>query len=869
MDPREVSANFNKYIQNKYTIYNSFFASLPYSGVANVGSLLPILHFVCTQGYIDNKNPIEIIDYFFEKYTNLQNEAEKLSVLFKFIQYIERQIVLFDAIEDASFNKVNDLNGKGTLKYFINETFVKNQIDELKNALNTYKIKLVLTAHPTQFYPNGVLSIIQDMNQSIAKNDSNAINEYISQLGLTPFFNKKKPTPIDEATNLMWYLENVFYNSITNIYTSILKDLFNYPEDLDSIIENFNNPFIELGFWPGGDRDGNPNVNHITTLQVAQKLRKSIMACYYKDIRKLKRRLTFSKIDIILSDLENKIYDNLFSTNIESPISSEEIINQLKLIRAEIKNSNYNLFIHLVENLIYKVKLFGTHFASIDIRQDSRIHTQVLTSINNALIQKNLSAIFPENYADLSEDAKINILTQINTQVDVELIEDGLAKDTLQTIQQIIQIQQLNGELCCNRYIISNCQSIVHIFELYALCILGGFKSNLPNLDIIPLFETINDLKKSEQIMQHLFTTNFYKTHLLTRANHQIIMLGFSDGTKDGGYFQANWSIYKAKETLSILAKKQDILVSFFDGRGGPPSRGGGKTHKFYASLDKDIANEEIQITIQGQTITSNFGTNESAKFNIEQLLTAGLKNKISKDDSNTISDDQRFIFETIADISFEKYVNLKNDENFLPYLQKISPINFYSDTNIASRPTKRNKDDKLRLEDLRAIPFVGGWSQIKQNVPGFYGVGSALFVIKKIGKWEEVKLMYKNNNFFNTLIDNSMMSMIKSSFNITQYIQDDPIFATIWKNIKDEYDLTYQLYLELSETDILMQNDKVGKKSIDLRENIVLPLLTIQQYGLMKLRNLENTSSPLISNYQKLITRSMFGIINAARNSV
>lgn len=274
MDAREISANFNKYIKDKYNIYNSFFASLPYSGVANVGSFLPILHFVCEQGYEENKNPIEIIDYFFQKYTNYSTEKDKLDVLFKFIQYIERQIVLFDAIEDAAFSKVNDLTGSGTLKYFINEVIVKNQVDDLKNALNTYKIKLVLTAHPTQFYPNGVLSIIQDMNDSIAKNDLNSINEYISQLGLTPFFNKKKPTPLDEATNLMWYLENIFYNSITNIYTMIIKDLFNYPADLDMIIESFKNPFIELGFWPGGDRDGNPNVTNLTTLQVAKKTTK-------------------------------------------------------------------------------------------------------------------------------------------------------------------------------------------------------------------------------------------------------------------------------------------------------------------------------------------------------------------------------------------------------------------------------------------------------------------------------------------------------------------------------------------------------------------------------------------------------------------
>ena len=869
MNVRELSTNFNRYIKDKYNIYNSFFATLPYSGVANVGSLLPILHFVCKQGFSENKNPIEIIDYFFLKYTNLTTEQEKLDALFKFIQYIERQIVLFDAIEDAAFNKVNNLDGKGTLKYFINEVVVTDKITLLKQALNTYKIRLVLTAHPTQFYPNGVLSIIQDMNESISKNDLNAINEYICQLGITPFFNKKKPTPLDEATNLMWYLENVFYKAIGNIFISVIKGIYEYPADIDKIINEFDNPFVELGFWPGGDRDGNPNVTNQITLQVAQKLRNSIIACYYKDVRKLKRKLTFTMVDVLLGELEDKLYQNVFLPQYSKPITKDEILDTLNAIRKIIKENHYYLFIHKIEDLIYKVKLFGTHFGTLDIRQDSRVHLKVLLAINEALIANNEKPILPINYTELTENEKLIILTSINKKIDPALISDPLMKDMVETFYSIQSIQQLNGELSCNRYIISNCQSIVHIFEVYAIFLMCGYDRNLPTIDIVPLFETIKDLKKCEDIMNEIFNNQFYKEHLVKRNNNQIIMLGFSDGTKDGGYFQANWSIYKAKEDLSVIAKKNKIKIKFFDGRGGPPSRGGGKTHKFYASLDKLISNEEIQLTIQGQTISSNFGTKESAQYNIEQLFTAGLKNKINFKNKNEINEQQRFLFETIADLSYEKYKKLKENPKFLTYLQKISPINYYSDTNIASRPTKRNSDDALKLDDLRAIPFVGGWSQIKQNVPGFFGVGTALHVIKDIGKWDELKDLYHKNDFFNTLIDNSMMSMLKSSFEITQHIENDPEFSEIWNIIKDEFDLTLNLYLQLSATTELMENDQVGKKSIELRESIVLPLLTIQQYGLIKLRNENELEHLSKHSYEQLITRTMFGIINAARNSV
>lgn len=851
---------FRRNVSDKYIIYNSLFAALPYSGVANVGALLPILLQTCEEGYAKEKSPNEIIDYFFTRHTQVETETEKIDHLFKYVQYIERQVVLFDAIEDAAFTSVNDMEGPGSLKTLIRDANFTGKNQALKNKLKDFKVRIVLTAHPTQFYPANVLGIIHDMGVAIGKNEFNTINQYIQQLGLTPFFNKKQPSPTDEALNLMWYLENIFYYAVGNIYNTIMNEVF------DNKYEN-QNPFIELGFWPGGDRDGNPFVNAATTIKVAKALRSSIIVCYYRDIRKLKRKLTFSGIDVLMNKLEASLYENVFRPDESHPIVKEEIIESLEAIRKKVIEEDHSLYLSSLESLLHKVELFGTHFASLDIRQDSRIHRKVLMDIHENEFQKKGKGFLPANYEQLTAAEQINILSKLEGNIQAIDFSESITKDTIESIYAIKEVQKLNGVKGCHRYVISNCQSEVNVMELYALCRLCGWDNTLATLDIVPLFETIDDLSASENIMQTLYAAPIYAAHLKARNQEQPIMLGFSDGTKDGGYLQANWSIYKAKETLTAVSRKNKIIVKFFDGRGGPPSRGGGKTNQFYASMGNQIENEEIQLTVQGQTITSNFGTIQSAQYNLEQLLTAGVSNELFADSKLQISSKDRALLEELGNISYQAYQQLKENALFLPYLQKYSPLNYYSKSNIASRPAKRGSGSSLSFSDLRAIPFVGSWSQLKQNVPGFYGVGTALQVLKEKGKWEEVQSLFNNIAFFRTLIDNSMMSMVKSNFAITKHVASDTAFNSIWQNIKEEFKLTTQLYLELSHAKSLMENDVVSKHSILLRDRIVLPLLTIQQYALGKIQEVKDNPTALAS-YEKLLTRTMFGIINAARNS-
>ena len=852
---------FNENVLAKYQIYNGIFMTLPFDTINKTGVLLPLFHDICKNGFSKKQNPSEIVESFFKTYQENPSEKEKINLLFKFIQYIERQVVLFDAIEDAAFPVVNNMDGVGTLRNSKETAAQENKKEALKKHLENFKVRVVLTAHPTQFYPGTVLGIITDLTEAIQNNDLLLINQLLAQLGKTQFFKHEKPTPYDEAVSLIWYLENVFYHSISQVYNYIQSNIFDN--------QKIDNDIINLGFWPGGDRDGNPFVTTEITLNVAKKLKQTVLKSYYKDLRLLKRRLTFDGVEQLISELEAMLFNNSVNPELNTLISLHEFEEKLHQIKDTLITKHQSLYVQKINDLINKVHIFGYHFATLDIRQDSRVHHTVFAEIVTDL-QNNGNTLFPKNYLELSENEQLTILSKVSDNVDISIFKDEMAIKTLSSVKAIKTIQQNNGERGANRYIISNNQTAVNVMETFAMFNLCGFNHKI-TADIIPLFETVNDLINAASVMEKLYTNEAYLNHLKSRNNKQTIMLGFSDGTKDGGYLMANWSIFKAKETLTEISRKHNIKVIFFDGRGGPPARGGGKTHQFYASQGPTIEDEEIQLTVQGQTISSNFGTLESAQYNIEQLLSAGISNELFGSANNMMTKSEVEIMNDLAETSYKSYVDFKNHPKFMPYLERMSTLKYYGKTNIGSRPSKRSKSSVLNFSDLRAIPFVGSWSQLKQNVPGFYGVGSALKKYEDAGEFEKVKNLYNNSDFFKTLIGNSMMALSKSFFALTEYMAEDEEFGEFWKLIFEEYETSKRLILKLSDYDKLMQSNKVGKASIDMREDIVLPLLTIQQFALRKIQEIQKSEKPnteLLKIYEKMVTRSLFGNINASRNS-
>ncbi|QCX37073.1 phosphoenolpyruvate carboxylase [Aureibaculum algae] len=850
---------FNQNVLSKYQIYNSIFMTLPFDSITKTGVLLPLFHETCKNGFKNGENPTTIVDTFFSKYQARRNKESQINLLFRFIQYIERQVVLFDAIEDAAFPVVHNMDGIGTLRNLKENARAESQLEQLRQYLEEFKVRIVLTAHPTQFYPGSVLGIITDLTKAIKETDLTAISDLLAQLGKTAFYKKKKPTPYDEAVSLIWYLENVFYYSFGSIFDYIQQNIFEN-KDID-------NNIINVGFWPGGDRDGNPFVTPQITKKVANRLRETILKNYYRDVRKLKRKLTFNGLEERLGKLERKLYNSFVDEDASPQISLHDFEAELKDIRTLVVEEHQSLYLTEINSLLNKIKLFGYHFAILDIRQDSRVHEGVFNTLAEGLIASN-SAIFPKDYFQLTAKEQVKILSEVKGSVDVSQFNDEDLLKTFDTIKVVKEIQENNGERAVHRYIISNTQSTLHVMQLFAMLKLAAFKDDL-TLDIGPLFETVPDLEIAHEVMEELYMNPAYAQHLKERKNKQLIMLGFSDGTKDGGYLMANWAIFKAKERLTEVSRKYNIDVIFFDGRGGPPARGGGKTHQFYASLGPTIEAKQVQLTIQGQTISSNFGTLESSQYNLEQLISSGIYNKLET--NLAMTEEDRVVMEEMANISYKKYVDFKNHPMFVPYLERMSTLKYYAKTNIGSRPSKRGKSDTLKFEDLRAIPFVGSWSQLKQNVPGFYGVGTAIKQYEDRGEFDKVEALYKNSKFFKTLVENSMMSLSKSFFDLTKYMSEDAEFGPFWDIIHEEYQTSKRLLLKLTGSKALMDNQPAGKASIDIRESIVLPLLTIQQYALKKIQELEKEDpkdKEKIKVYEKLVTRSLFGNINAARNS-
>jgi len=845
--------------------------------------MLPVFATYCKEELAVGREPAQIVKKFIDERLPGLSKKERLDYLFRFMQLAERQIVMFDALEDAAFSHVHQLDGPGSVAGLYERVKTQGKLPELRALLRDYRVRVVLTAHPTQFYPDEVLGIITDLADSLERGDANDVYELLMQMGQTRFRNTEKPTPVDEATSLLWYLQNVFYETVPTIQREIAELAAEGSESALSL-----SPVLELGFWPGGDRDGNPYVTADVTSHIANLLRRSILELYLADVRKLTRRLTFPGVGELLQEIGDRIQRTI-SPFVELPMgldesrefcvepderqywSPDELSADLRRAHELLLNHNLGLYRDRLEELMYKVAAFGFHFASLDLRQDSRVHTSVVDNILSILGKLPVDS----SYCELSPQEKIACLYETaadlpDTEALIENLSEAIDIDTIRSLQVTARIQERNGIRGMHRYIISNTQTEANVAEVWFLAVCAGMSKERLPIDIVPLFETIDDLHAATGVMERLYDNERYATQLKSRGNKQTIMLGFSDGTKDGGYVTANWEIFKAKRRLTAQASRRGLTVTFFDGRGGPPARGGGNTHRFYRSFGKTVASREIQLTIQGQTVSSKYGTPDAARFNLEQLLTAGLDTNVLTSQQHILTEEENNLLDSLADRAYHVYQELKEHPRFLSYLRDRTPLTFYGKTNIASRPTQRGGSSELSLSTLRAIPFVGAWSQMKQNVPGYYGFGRAVEELLETTPLDEIRSLYTQSLFFRTLVDNAMQSLSKTNFALTSYLAEDAEYNEFWKMLKDEADRTRRMLLAVSRQEELLDSEPMTRESIRLREEIVAPVLVIQQYALNAMANkgvrVADESDEIL---ERMITKSLAAAVNASRNAV
>lgn len=891
---------FEEHVVMKYHVFNGMFLTLPFEGVTDAGLMLPIFSSYVSDQLDQGKTPVEAVERFFREKMSAASADERTGMLFRFMQLVERQVVLFDALEDAAYSRIRDVEGPGSLRELLSRAESEQRQQELADILREYRVRLVLTAHPTQFYPDEILGIITDLSDALDVNDIRRVHDLLLQMGMTRFKNKEKPTPYDEAKSLLWFMENVFYHTIPDIHRRLLDATGLSDTDalaLDSA--------LELGFWPGGDRDGNPFVTSELTVQIGHTLRARILALYLNDMQELLRRLTFDgvveKVEAIHERLGFTLHPFIVRPGDDTDDASgcedradlgydsaEAFLHDLTTLREQIQARHGGLYVELVNELIYRVRIFGFHFATMDIRQDSRVHERLLTSLvellsqycidNGQPIQVLSAADGRRSYTDLDVEQRLALVEELSDifPLDREILDDldeGVSRDTIQSLRAARSIQHLNGERGVHRYIISNTRNAANVMEVWLLAQLAGWSQAGSALDIVPLFETVDDLERAREVMDTLYSMPLYRKHLTARNSTQTIMLGFSDGTKDGGYMTANWKIFRAKQELTDISRTHGFRVVFFDGRGGPPARGGGNTHKFYRSLGRNIESRELHLTIQGQTISSKYGTPPAATHNMEQLVSAGVDSALFPEDVYELGAQDRALLDELSAQCNTEYLKLKAHPDFVAYLLECSPLQYYGMTNIGSRPTSRGASSDFSFSDLRAIPFVGAWSQLKQNVPGFFGLGTGLATFRQNGREEEIRNLYRRSLFFRTLVENAMQALQKTRFSLTYYLQRDKRFGEIWKMVFDEAQRTIQEIKNVSGQSVLLENDPVIRRSIELREQVVFPSLVIQRYALDQLRSRDagdkQYSDEEAVSFEKLIVKSLAASVNASRNAV
>ena len=812
----------------------------------------------------------------FEKIVELKALAdeknyEKLNLIIKDLTQEEMEIVAnFFSILPLLINIAEDVDLAYEVNYKnnIGETYVGKLSESIKNIkdkniLENINVVPVLTAHPTQVQRKTVLDLTEKLHSLLRKHRDvknglinerkwkNAIQKHIEILTQSDIIREKKLKVANEITNVLEYYNLSFIKAIAKLMTEY-KLLLE-----ENNIEFKNETPITMGMWIGGDRDGNPFVTAETLNLSAMKQCELITTYYSEKLNSLYRTFSMSshvtKGSNELEELANRssdtseyrekelyrraisyIKDKLENTkeyllhDVESGekyLTADEFIADLTIIeKSLLENKGEILVTGEFEELLNVVKIFGFYLASIDMRQDSSVYeASVAELLSSANIEKDYSSLSEEEKCELllkqlKEDPRPLSINDENKQ------SEELRKE-LAIFRTARKLKDKLGDNVIKQNIISHTTSVSDLLELaIMLKEVGLVGSDFARLQLVPLFETIEDLENSYEVMDKYLSLDIVKKWVSDNRSYQEIMLGYSDSNKDGGYLSSGWSLYKAQQELSSLGEKHNIKVTFFHGRGGTVGRGGGPSYDAIISQPLGSVQDRIRLTEQGEIIAAKYGNSDAAYYNLEALFSAVIQ-RMNADKVNTdIRDipEIQVIMDEIVEDSYNKYRELVfENPNFYNYFFEATPIKEISSLNIGSRPASRKKITDIG--GLRAIPWVFSWSQSRIMLPGWYGVGTAFsnFINKDKGNIEKLRKMYKEWPFFTSLLSNVDMVMSKSDMDIAKEYANlckEEETKQVYEEILREWNLTKQVVLEISEHKEFLEDNTYLTRSLENR---------------------------------------------------
>lgn len=782
-------------------------------------------------------------------------------------------------------------------------------VAEKENAveiLEHLNVVPVLTAHPTQVQRKSMLDLTnhihsllrkyRDVKLGLINKDKwyNDLRRYIEIIMQTDMIREKKLKVTNEITNAMEYYNSSFLKAVPHLTTEYKRLAQAHGLNLKQAKP------ITMGMWIGGDRDGNPFITAKTLKQSALTQCEVIMNYYDKKIYQLYREFSLSTSIVNVSkqvremarqSKDNSIYREkelyrraLFDIQSKIQATKTYLIEDEEVgTRYETANDFYKDLIairdSLLENkgeslisgdfveLLQAVEIFGFYLASIDMRQDSSVYEACVAELLK-------SAGIHSRYSELSEEEKCDLLLK-------ELEEDPrilsathaekselLAKE-LAIFKTARVLKDKLGDDVIRQTIISHATSLSDMLELAILLKeVGLVDTERARVQIVPLFETIEDLDHSEETMRKYLSLSLAKKWIDSRNNYQEIMLGYSDSNKDGGYLSSCWTLYKAQQQLTAIGDEFGVKVTFFHGRGGTVGRGGGPTYEAITSQPLKSIKDRIRLTEQGEVIGNKYGNKDAAYYNLEMLVSAAINRMITQKKSDTNTPNRyEAIMDQVVDRSYDIYRDLVfGNEHFYDYFFESSPIKAISSFNIGSRPAARKTITEIG--GLRAIPWVFSWSQSRVMFPGWYGVGSSFkeFINKNPENIAILRDMYQNWPFFQSLLSNVDMVLSKSNMNIAfEYAKlcEDEQVKAIYETILNEWQVTKNVILAIEGHDELLADNPYLKASLDYR----MPYFNILNYIQLELIKRQRRGE-LSSDQERLIHITINGIATGLRNS-
>ena len=747
-------------------------------------------------------------------------------------------------------------------------------LEQVLNLVQSLDIQPTLTAHPTEARRRTILYKQQDLAELLGQlhrdltpqqreDTLHQIHNQIDLLVASDNIRASKPTVIDEVTNGLHYLRNSIWVTLPRVHQDLERAIVrHYGAQVPVPV------FVRFRSWIGGDRDGNPNVTAEVTQKTLAMQRRAAQARYLEDLRKLRRDLSVSeRLTRIPAQLTDSLAEDAaslaLSAHEERQFVREPFRRKVSFIMQRMEKARdgdtcaydidrYHADLTLIGEaleqiglkdlvnhgrlgrMIVQARTFGFHMAALDIRQHSQRHGEAVAALMR------LAGVC-DDYLQLAEEEKAAALSKELSNPRPLMPRDAQlppgvqeVMDTFEVIREIVHTMPA----ALGSYVVSMTHEISHVLEVLLLAKEVGLWQYRDGevkspLDVVPLFETVDDLQRADHLLRQLFVHPTYRKHLAHREFLQEIMLGYSDSNKDGGYWMANWALHEAQGRIASICQEHGIKLRFFHGRGGTVGRGGGRAGQAIIAMPRETHNGRIRFTEQGEVISFRYALPAIAHRHLEQITRAMLiAPLISGEDA-----DDSVLLSSIAQTSMEAYRALVQHPDFWPWYVSVTPIEQISQLPIASRPVSRSSAQEVAFEDLRAIPWVFAWTQTRYIVPGWYGAGAGLSALVE-NHGADLKRMYKEWPFFRAVVNSAQREMGRARLETAQQYAQLSANAERGRRMHEiiavDYAQAKETILQITGQDKILDNSGVIAKSIALR-NPYTDVLNLLQIELMR----------------------------------